>query len=345
MVKYYAYYSFGGYRELYLGNSDDSFDQSWYFSMLSVWESRLKDKEDDVLRARVDEARALPKIVDVGKGGENAIPDEASTLIVFGGYDVIYRTVGQYQVLAVKDIDSKDDTGRPAPFMMLFVAQDATGIAVLDKLSDYLISNLKAFKDYLSGLFVYDLEKNGLRFGVQSMNGILKKVCEEVVQPRREWHSFNVVHLLIAGQNLDVALQNQKISKKDVFCAQDLHGNQLIGITNIDKNSEEEPVAVEDVVEPTRLAAACETQADKSAAESKDNMWKCLCGIFSKCRETVKRLWDMLPEPMKKTVRYIILFFLFILVILAILPRSCQSKDKKYNQSSEIVRYETVLRS
>ena len=147
MVNYYAYYSFGGYKEFYLGNTKDSFSHSWYFSMLPIWETRYSASGDEALKTKIEDAKSLPQIEDVGKGGDKAIPQEATTLITHGGYDVIYKTAGEYQVVAVKGIVSQDDTGRPAPFMMLFVARDEEGFALLDKLAEHLLVDLKAFKE------------------------------------------------------------------------------------------------------------------------------------------------------------------------------------------------------
>ena len=72
MVNYYAYYSFGGYKEFYLGNTKDSFSHSWYFSMLPIWETRYSASGDEALKTKIEDAKSLPQIEDVGKGGDNS---------------------------------------------------------------------------------------------------------------------------------------------------------------------------------------------------------------------------------------------------------------------------------
>lgn len=341
MVKFYAYYSFGGYRELYLGNSQDTFTHSWYFSMLPIWEARLRQAEDEGLRARIEEARNLPQIEDVGKGGDNAIPTEAATLVSHGGYDVIYKTAGEHQVLAVKDIDSRDDSGRPAPFMMLFEAHDGEGIALLDKLAEYLLTELKAFKEKLSELFVYDLNKNGLRFDVQLMNTILAKVNDLTPSPQVAWHKHFRVHAIITAQRLDITLQNQNISRADVFFASDLNGNILLErklevkddvkqeIIPEKKEPEQKPEVHPDPPIDTREVIPVDEPEEQS-----------FCVKASNCARSAKKRWYGLPN----TVRYCIVAAAAVLLLVAITPRSCKkSNDNKSKQTSQVLRYEKTL--
>ena len=345
MVKFYAYYSFGGYREFYLGNSQDTFTHSWYFSMLPIWEARLRESEDEALRARIEEARNLPQIEDVGKGGENAIPKEASSLVSHGGYDVIYKTAGEHQVLAVKDIDSRDDSGRPAPFMMLFEANNGEGIALLDKLAEYLLTELKTFKGKLSELFVYDLDKNGLRFDVQLMNAILAEVNGLATSPQVAWHKHYPVHIIITAQKLDITLQNQNLSRADVFFASDLNGNVLLereqdvndGAKRVDNPGtppeEKEPEQKSEIHPQPPLDSREVVPVNVTKDQS-------FCEKASRCARSAKKRWNGLPN----TVRYCIIAAAAILLLVAITPRSCKKgNDKKSNQTSQVLRYEKAL--
>lgn len=345
MVKFYAYYSFGGYREFYLGNSQDNFTYSWYFSMLPIWESRLREAEDQALRTRIEDARSLPLIEDVGKGGVNAIPTEASSLVSHGGYDLIYKTAGVHQVLAVKDIDSKDDSGRPVPFMMLFVSKDAEGIAILDKLVEYSLTELKAFKEKLSELFVYDLDKNGLRFNVQQMNAILAEVNSLALSPQVAWHDYSPVHTIITGQKLDVTLQNQNISRAEVFFACDLSANVLLkrklsvaddvkheekpGITHKEKELEQKPESHPKLPIDSREVVQVNVKKEQP-----------FCERASRCARGAKRHWNGLPS----TVRYCLIAAAAVLLLVAIAPRSCKKRnDRKSHQTSQVLRYEKAL--
>lgn len=342
MVKFYAYYSFGGYKELYLGNSQDNYIHSWFFSMLPIWEARLKEKEDDVLRAKVEEARNLPHIMDVGRGGDNAIPQEASTLVSYGGYDVMYRTAGMSQVVAVKDIDSKDDTGRPAPFMMLFVALDPKGYDVLDKLAEYLLTDLKPFKEKLSELFVYDLEKNGLRFGVQRMNEILDEIVSLAVKPQVEWHAHMPVHLLISAQNMQVTLQNQKIREQDILFASDLFGHILIDRTSEIKKVDSSNPDVQDDGTKASVVNGCNTGQGHTTegglsqvvpVTSDDSF----CEKASKCARKAKEHWRKLPDDVRKVIKYCAIGLAAIMLIAALTPRSCKSEVKQSHKTSQVV--------
>jgi len=343
MVKFYAYYSFGGYKEFYLGNSEDEDTYSWYFPMLPIWEARLKDKEDAVLSAKVEEARNLPKILDVGRGGENAIPPEASTLVSYGGYDVLYRAAGRDQVVAVKDIDSKDDTGRPAPFMMLFVSRDPDGCGVLDKLAGYLLTDLKPFKENLSELFVYDLEKNGLRFGVRRMNEILEEIAAMAVKPQVEWHAYMPVHLLISAQKLEVTLQNQKINERDILYATDLFGRVLIDRTaEIKKDDPSNDGGVKDEGKKGPDVSVVDTGHGNQTGGGPVSLVPgtgddSFCGRASVCAKRAKEQWGRLPRDIRKVIRYCVIGIVAIMVISALTPRSCKSDANKSHQTSQVL--------
>lgn len=332
MVNYYAYYSFGGYKEFYLGNTKDSFSHSWYFSMLPIWETRYSASGDEALKTKIEDAKSLPQIEDVGKGGDKAIPQEATTLITHGGYDVIYKTAGEYQVVAVKDIVSQDDTGRPAPFMMLFVARDEEGFALLDKLAEHLLVDLKAFKEKLSTLFVYDLDKNGLRFNVLQMNAILSEVNTLVPSPQTAWHKYYPVHLVITSQKLEIALQNQKVSRDDVFYARGFQGNVLW---------ERNRVVVDKEEHGTTLEAHSEEKQDEGHSEKSEDESDCpVCIKPDTFSAKVKHFWNGLPN----AVRYCIVAAVTALFILAICPRSCKKGDStKSERISQVLTYEKTL--
>ena len=344
MVKFYAYYSFGGYREFYLGNSQDNYTYSWYFSMLPIWEARLREAENEKLKAQVEEAHKLPKMEDVGKGGANAIPAGASALVSHGGYDVIYRAANNFQVLAVKDIDSKDDTGRPAPFMMLFAAQDAEGIALLDKLAEYLLTNLMAFKEKLAGLFVYDLEKNGLRFDIGQMRTILAEVNASLPAPRVAWHEYYPVHTIITAQKLEITLQNQSISHQDVFYAVDLNGKILedkqqppADNLNGQKVEQKKEDPVKEIGADKGSQAKGEVSIVGPVGNSKEQTF---CDKATKCAKKVKTGWNGLSS----TAKGCIVVAAAILLIALVTPRSCKKgPDKKPNQTSQVIYHEKAL--
>ena len=62
MLRYYSYYSVGGYKDFYLGSNTDQFEASYYLSLLPVWEKRAQEKDDSELQKKVDELKKLPSI-------------------------------------------------------------------------------------------------------------------------------------------------------------------------------------------------------------------------------------------------------------------------------------------
>ena len=334
MIKFYAYYSFGGYRELYLGNTDSEARFSWYFPMIPVWEARLKDKENEKDRSMLEAALALtPHIEDVGRGGENAIPREAYNMVSYGGFDMMYRKAGLGQVLAVKDIASMDDTGRPAPFMLLFVSTDEDGAVLLDKLSESLLSNMRSFKEKMSGLFVYDLQKNGLRFDLETMNRLLNEVNNAQTALRLQWHMHFPIHILVTSQELNVALQNQKIKAEEVQYAVNLKGKVLIDKTTGTQGGEDGPKSDGDKDE---AGDGSNGQADSGDGEHRSVVRvddkKKFCVFWAK----VKSFWKGLP----KRAKYCAYALVAVLLILILACRSC---NKTHSKTSQLALYEKTI--
>lgn len=44
MLRYYSYYSVGGYKDFYLGSNADQFEASYYLSLLPVWGKKSTGK-------------------------------------------------------------------------------------------------------------------------------------------------------------------------------------------------------------------------------------------------------------------------------------------------------------
>lgn len=174
MIKYYAYYSVGGYKDMYLGNSEMKEDATYFLPLLPVM--KKKAEADSSLNTKINELEKLPKIEILSNKNTKGLPDEALSMISHGGYKVMLRnTISGEHILAFREIPcvEKDENGRTIPFMILMVGEDSDH---LDVLTTYFISHIKEIERELSKLFYYDPEKNGVAFNIADMNKLVTRI-------------------------------------------------------------------------------------------------------------------------------------------------------------------------
>lgn len=173
MLRYYAYYSVGGYKDFYLGSNEDKYESTYYLSLLPIWEERAKKNNDTDLMQKVECLRELPQIEYLDEHNTYGLPNEGSVLFSHGSYKLIYRHLqGDTYALAVRDIqcNQKDEAGRSIPFLFVILADKTEDVKLLNKLAAYATEHISAFCEVVSSCFVYDVEKNGLRFELGKFN-------------------------------------------------------------------------------------------------------------------------------------------------------------------------------
>ena len=179
MLKYYSYYSVGGYKDFMLGDSECKEDATFYFPLLSVLEERSqKDKE---VGKQVAELKALPAIRQLSAENTYGLPSSANVMFSHAGYKLIYKHLeGDMYALALRDIsqDSKDETGRSIPFLFVITGDSNADIRTLDILATYFAGNIKLVEQLLSQLLHMDMDKNGLRFELAKFNKWIKDIVK-----------------------------------------------------------------------------------------------------------------------------------------------------------------------
>lgn len=179
MIRYYSYYSSGGYKNFYLGSDADPDEKKFYLALLPVYEKKLQDKDDSELRATVEKLREIPKMKIVTSEERHNLPKRASNLITHGGYKVAYLHLGNDQyALAIRDIsgNDNDETGRNTPFLFLFVSDDRQDMPLMDKLAVFCTTHLMTIDRKISDMFYYDAQVNGLCFDLAAMNRFVSEV-------------------------------------------------------------------------------------------------------------------------------------------------------------------------
>lgn len=172
MIKFYAYYNHGGYKDFYLGSNCDDTPSRYFLPLLQVHEQRLTDAPDAELQKEVDRQKLLPMLtVLTNDTTEYNYPDCVRRMVSHGGYKALYRRIDQQHiVLAIRDIPgSKDVYGRSTPFCMMMIG-DNSDIDTLDHITQYIIRGLTDFESFATTLFVNDTKENGLRFDLARLN-------------------------------------------------------------------------------------------------------------------------------------------------------------------------------
>lgn len=225
MIKYYAYYNYGGYKDLFLGSSNDIVDCRYFLPMLPIY------KTDPSMQEKVESWKKLPEIICLSNQTEEySYPSEARVMMSHAGYKLQYRIIGNEDVFALRDIaGSKDTYGRSCPFVMMFVADTLEDKKRLKILTHYIWCHIQEVENLFSGLFVNDFDVNGLRYEIKSLNGFVDNVVsthEESI----DGNTYNKRILFFTvpdGIRFRNAFEEQQISKNDVALAYDESQQQI----------------------------------------------------------------------------------------------------------------------
>lgn len=171
MIRYYAYYSVGGYKDLYLGNSEMKEKDTYYLPLLPIWEKKADSNEE--YAEKLQKCSSLPKIKVATIDDMLGLPSKAAHYFVHGGYTEMLSTLTSGEcVLIIRDIEGeqKDDSGRNIPFLISLVADTEEDSKTVACVAAYAAANMSEIKKRLSNSIVYDAEYNGLRFKLSEIN-------------------------------------------------------------------------------------------------------------------------------------------------------------------------------
>ena len=169
MIRYYTYYSCGGYKDLYIGADTDQADAHYFVPLLNVWKKSEKpEMAEKVARAEnVQHVRLITNTDNVG------FPSECNLMFSHGGYKAIYRTLKDGRTcLCIRDIsnNSKDEEGRDIPFNFLFLADGDDSINKLDTLALHYLKNESQINSMIADAISYDPFINGLKFDLSKLS-------------------------------------------------------------------------------------------------------------------------------------------------------------------------------
>lgn len=178
MLKYFSYYNVGGYKDMFLGDSTMTSESTFYLPLLPVWKKKA-EVGDVSLAEKIESLEKLPKIKILTIDSNYGLPKSAFTLISHAGYKVYLSKLSSGEsIFAIRDIDSnsKDESGRLIPFLLLVVGDTDSDRIVLEKMAAYAVSHIDDISRKISNLFSYNPTVNGVEFSLHTLNELIKEI-------------------------------------------------------------------------------------------------------------------------------------------------------------------------
>lgn len=245
MISVFGYYSCGGYKDMYLGNSNNCAMPTYYLPLLRVMKAKKRPEEV----GKIKELEELSQIAIMRNDNSYGFPEECNILFSHGAYLVIYKTLKDGRVcLSVRDVPGKekDELGRDIPFNLLFIADGVDSIKKIDNLALSLKDNYIKWITYFSGLFTYDYKVNGIKFDLPSVINEINTIPD--CDLKLSHHSARLTYLMVSSiKAVDIAFKEQKLNALDVACVLDFNGDIIRGSLTY-KTSDIEDVNSEEVI-------------------------------------------------------------------------------------------------
>ena len=227
MLRYYTYYSVGGYKDLYLGNSTMDEEFTYILPMLGIQRKRAEAEGDEQLAKRVKQLDALPKILLVNQTSTYGFPKSGARLVSHGGYKLVYTHLEEdCYVLILRDIlgENKDESGRYIPFLMMLVADNVLDARKLATIAAFWSNNIDSVSAKIASMLIYDKEVNGIKFCLRQFNAFIEECAnrqdyvETTLNRIIVRAEFNTVGVLIMTSELytkkaieELGLHNKRI--------------------------------------------------------------------------------------------------------------------------------------
>lgn len=263
MIRLYAYYSCGGYKDMYLGSSDTAASPSYFLPLLPVMKKR--GRTDEVEKIKYQES--LQHVCIVTSSESYGFPADAANMFSHGAYKAVYRTLQDgSSCLSMHDIPSNetDEEGRDIPFTLMFVADGEEDSAKLDSMAAALLKDMTAWQQLFTSLFAYDPTVNGIKFDLPKIMARINDTKQESNCYIDRTQSKNVAYLMLNENNgVKIALKEQNLKREEVSCFVDANGNIIEGRLPLAKEEKQEK---EFPVDKVKEAPAKE----KSSKQSED---------------------------------------------------------------------------
>lgn len=227
MIKVYGFYSCGGYKDMYLGNSEEADTPKYYLPLLPIMKNRNKPEEKE----KIEELERLPIIQIITRENRYGFSKECDILFSHGAYSVIYKTLSNGDTcLSIKDIPGidKDEMGRSIPFNLMFIATGDDSRQLLDNFAIYVKDNYAECISFCNVLFKYDYLSNGIKFDLPAIITKIKEVPENNIKLMHK--SNHLVYLMLSSErNVEIAFKEQNLSHINTPCIINTKGEIIKG--------------------------------------------------------------------------------------------------------------------
>lgn len=263
MIRFYAYYNVGGFKDLYLGDSSQEKEFCYYLPLLPVYKSRLEMQTEDTpanaeLRMRILQLEELPHIEELHTDSPIGFTTQVGNAITHGGYALMLQQLdnGEYMIIIRDILGALDDFKRPAPFHLILLASPQMASS-MEILAERIRCSLTQFKEKVSQLFSYDYTKNGLRCNFRTLNNYVLELLESTTNEQEVQPSIVVntdtetskdtspgttqpIHLLVLEQKklLTTVLEELRLTEKDIAKLYLTNGEQIT-LTEAPSNRED----------------------------------------------------------------------------------------------------------
>lgn len=214
MIKYFTYYSFGGYKDIYVGSDSNSADASYFIPLLNVW--KKSDKPENV--EKLAKAASVKQVELITKSNSAGFPTECNLMFSHGGYSAIYRTLSDGRTcLCIRDIPNgtKDEEGRDIPFNFMFLADSEESIDKLDVLALQYLASIKETNSLIASAITYDYIINGFKFDLAKLDSLFSSDCKS--QSNLKHRASSVDYLLVGSHDqISLAVKEQELDIKEV---------------------------------------------------------------------------------------------------------------------------------
>lgn len=177
MIRYYAYYSVGGYKDFCLGDDLSKHKYTYYLPLLPAYRKRAEQNPEYL--GKVAQLEKLPPFGLLSNDDPKGFPKQGEAMIAHSGYELIYRHIEDDTVaICCRNIASldKDDVGRPIPFVFCLVCDSREEWPRMDSFALYCAEHLVEAKKRFADMLHLDSETSGLRFSIADFNDWILKM-------------------------------------------------------------------------------------------------------------------------------------------------------------------------
>jgi hypothetical protein len=227
MIRYYAYYSFGGYKDMLLGNSDmKDVREVFYSPFYEQW--RKNDTSGSIIETMSEQMNKLDQkqhITILTKENSSLMPSDALTFVTHSGFELACcRSQTGQTIVAIKNLrgEMRDEYDRDIPFMLQFISDDENQMLLL---CEFVRQHWPETVGLLSGLFAYNVGLNALQCNLGILNDWVTEVLANSItlDDVQEYCRLPLV-VISNGVSVDYLAKELGFNKRDFGLVYSLSG-------------------------------------------------------------------------------------------------------------------------